>query len=467
MNFDLHIQNIGKLTDAKIRIGRFTVFAGPNNTGKSFVSKLLYSLLNATNANHAEIMLRSLTAPLAKFTRNAWAIEQMIKRSSEESLSSIVAHVEDIRVHMHEMGEMVSSCPSENLNAVESLYPGLIQKAENMKILHSKIEAALDDAGEKSRTVEMVRGIYSPELGRHIDELPDKIRSISPKNFIATGMREAIRRSMIFNFQVSSISILGSGKDETPAIGIDGVGEFDFSAEEVGFPEKLIGLQLLQKQSRMIYLESPVYWKLRPALDSALNPELAFASKRERLTGVPGYYYDLTNALKATYYGDALFSDLVEKLKAMLGGKISISELDMLEFKENGRSFPLSLVAMGVVNLGILALLIERQVIDKDSLVFIDEPEAHLHPAWQVEMAKVLFELSRRGVGVVIATHSVDILKWLEVRIKNHPEDEKLIALNKFPVNGDKFVEYDFGYKMAAIKGELTKPFADLYTAGL
>ena len=48
----VRIQNIGKLIDAEISIGKFTVFAGPNNTGKSFVSKLLYSLFNAMNANH-------------------------------------------------------------------------------------------------------------------------------------------------------------------------------------------------------------------------------------------------------------------------------------------------------------------------------------------------------------------------------------------------------------------------------
>ena len=40
MAFDLKIKNIGKLADANLRIGQFTVLAGPNNTGKSFVSKI-------------------------------------------------------------------------------------------------------------------------------------------------------------------------------------------------------------------------------------------------------------------------------------------------------------------------------------------------------------------------------------------------------------------------------------------
>jgi len=58
----------------------------------------------------------------------------------------------------------------------------------------------------------------------------------------------------------------------------------------------------------------------------------------------------------------------------------------------------------------------------------------------------------------------VDILKWLEVHIKKHPEDEKLVALNKFPVDGDESVKRDFDDKMAAIKGELTKAVRGICT---
>ncbi len=121
---------------------------------------------------------------------------------------------------------------------------------------------------------------------------------------------------------------------------------------------------------------------------------------------------------------------------------------------------------MGIANLGILALLIERKVLDKGTFLFIDEPEAHLHPAWQVVMAESLFELSRQGVNVVIATHSVDILQWLDIHVKKNPDDEQLIALNQFPVNGDK-AEEDFETKMGKIMHELTKPFSDLYIEGI
>ena len=168
------------------------------------------------------------------------------------------------------------------------------------------------------------------------------------------------------------------------------------------------------------------------------------------------------------------FPDVYDNLTSeeIIGGRIAISETGDLSFRENGRNFSLPVTATGIANLGILALLIERKVLDKGTFLFIDEPEAHLHPAWQVIMAESLFELSRRGVNIAIATHSVDILKWLEVRAKKKPEDKQLIALNHFSATGvnqdhEENAEDDFETRMAEIKRELTKPFSDLYMEGL
>lgn len=41
-----------------------------------------------------------------------------------------------------------------------------------------------------------------------------------------------------------------------------------------------------------------------------------------------------------------------------------------------------------------------------DSILFIEEPEAHLHPKVQVEMMKVFVDLAKSGVKVVMTTHS-------------------------------------------------------------
>ena len=60
-DYHLRVENFGKLAAADIRIGDFTVLAGPNNTGKSFVSKLLYSIFSALGAQEEAAALRAFS----------------------------------------------------------------------------------------------------------------------------------------------------------------------------------------------------------------------------------------------------------------------------------------------------------------------------------------------------------------------------------------------------------------------
>ncbi len=394
MDFELHIRNIGKLTDANIRIGQFTVFAGPNNTGKSTVSKLLYSLFDAMNTNTAEVYIQNLLRPVIANLNRSMSRELPIK----------------------------------------------------------------DD----------VKKIFSDHFDQ-LGKLSEKLSNTSAEEVINSVIEYKIRENLINNFQVPSLADLRRREDALSEVNIEGLGEFTFENGNIKLDIDLGGFWKLQQCPNVIYLESPIYWKLKNALENFRISPRYRPRRRKSLSGVPGYFYDLSVALRQKYTGDIAFPDLYKKLtsKDILGGKITISESEDLLFQENGRNFPLSLTAMGVANLGILALLIERKVLDEDTFLFIDEPEAHLHPAWQVIMAETLFELAKGGVNVVIATHSADILKWLEVHVKKNPEYKSMIALNKFPADSSGPKEQDFEDKIASIKQELTKPFADLYTAGL
>ena len=182
------------------------------------------------------------------------------------------------------------------------------------------------------------------------------------------------------------------------------------------------------------------------------------------LNGVPDYFYDIAVALRRRRI-EHPFAGIHKSLHDAIGGKISLSEAGDLEFQKNGKSIPFSLTSAGVANMGMLALLIERGALERGSFLFIDEPESNLHPAWQVEMAEFLFELARQGVNVVISTHSMTILKWLEVYVKEKPEDRELVKLNKFPPDAEW--NDDMDAVMAEVKQSLTKPFSDLYIKGL
>lgn len=482
MLFDLNIKNFGKLEDAKIRIGRFTVFAGPNNTGKSYVSKLLYSLFNAMNANLAAEWLNEMATPILRKLR---MIERILANSSNIfpsllDIQQMQGYVQQMRSCIRHMKEIVT-IPADDYDSyeevfvtIQSHYPRIIEKSEELKKTCDIFEQKSDEILQLCEELDLdniIGRIKRLRLKEEIDKLHESISNTEYRDFVTSDLEYRARQNLIRNFQTPDLSLLHNKQDKNIVIDITDIGEFEITkGGEIRFSVNITGLQLLRAYSKVIYLESPLYWKLRDALESLrLNPDLFRSSREEELTGVPSYFYKLASALKRKPTNGAAFPSLLEKLtrEDVLNGKIGISEDGELVFQENDQVLPLPLVAMGVANLGILALLIECRIIDEETFIFIDEPEAHLHPAWQVVMAETLFALSQQGVNVVIATHSVDILKWLEVHVKEKPEDKTLIALNYFTSQGVESHGEDFEAKMAAIKKSLIRPFADLRLKGL
>jgi len=468
MEFDLHIRNIGKLTDARLRIGRFTVFAGPNNTGKSYVSRILYSIFDAMNANHVEVYIDKLTGLL-------WEDVKMLQRYSEESK----ALLSPLREEIGAMHDLVMKSPVGDVEELDTIIPELAKRANMMRAMFvdirssiESLETELDDHERRAYLFSFPLADYTGRIEQSLIRLDRELSNTDAKQIITSAIEDKIEANLVRNFPVPDPADLRGTEDAKSKIDIANFGTFKFSNGKIGFSPGRAWLQALGQFSNVIYLESPLYWKLQNALESLrFRPRYA-RSKREP-SGVPGYFYDLASALdefEREYAGDKAFLDVYTKLtgKKVLGGKIVISDSGTLLFQENGRSFSLSVTAMGVANLGILALLIERKVLDQESVLFIDEPETNLHPAWQVVMAESLFALVKGGVNVVIATHSMDIVKWLEVHVKKNPKDKQLVALNKFPAGDPADAsEQDFDDKMAAIKQELTDPFAELYIKGL
>ncbi|TOD56671.1 AAA family ATPase, partial [Vibrio parahaemolyticus] len=52
------------------------------------------------------------------------------------------------------------------------------------------------------------------------------------------------------------------------------------------------------------------------------------------------------------------------------------------------------------------------------------EPEVNLHPAWQRVLVDVLYRLSKSGINIVMASHSVDMMKYIENIMEDLDEDE-------------------------------------------
>jgi predicted ATPase len=73
------------------------------------------------------------------------------------------------------------------------------------------------------------------------------------------------------------------------------------------------------------------------------------------------------------------------------------------------------LVAEGYRKLAMVARLIANGSLDDKGYLFWDEPEANLNPRLIKRLAPLLLDLAQGGVQVFIATHSLYLMRELEV----------------------------------------------------
>jgi len=64
-----------------------------------------------------------------------------------------------------------------------------------------------------------------------------------------------------------------------------------------------------------------------------------------------------------------------------------------------------------------LPVLVALRVAEKGQLVYLEQPEIHLHPYAQVRLADVLIDAANRGVRVVAETHSALLLLGIQARV--------------------------------------------------
>jgi predicted ATPase len=108
----------------------------------------------------------------------------------------------------------------------------------------------------------------------------------------------------------------------------------------------------------------------------------------------------------------SLPSDAVERLEEeLLRGHLRLSgsadTAKVIEFAPAGLEeyWPMDSAATSIAELAPLLLYLRHQATSRD-LLFIDEPEAHLHPSNQLILADVLLQLSGLIRGMVVGTHS-------------------------------------------------------------
>ncbi|MBI1788580.1 MAG: AAA family ATPase [Acidobacteria bacterium] len=96
---------------------------------------------------------------------------------------------------------------------------------------------------------------------------------------------------------------------------------------------------------------------------------------------------------------------------------------------------PQGLLNLANVGLGVsqaLPAMVALLTAEADDLVYLEEPEIHLHPRAQSAMASVLADAARRGVIVVAETHSSLLLRGVQTLVAKGELKPELVKLHWF-----------------------------------
>ena len=456
----IEIKNFGPISEANIRVGGLTIFAGANNTGKSFASRLIYSIMNSLQSDlyieRASEILNLLSSHTISLHLDNLRSQRQGRRSKKNETINSISKIISLASSKAQSWEPSDISSQELITFLEDTKLDL----ENYSIELESNEP-VDDMNLSSRL-----------LDSYLKLLTHAYKQITQKklqdSFVNTQLQHNIERELIGNFRVPSIAtLIGPQRSRPTAKFADINNNICFTLTQSGMDPKVSvnDASISQYYPSNIFLESPIYWKIgtenlrsRFSQNFGDNP-----APRQTIPQLPAYVSSLRRSLLAEYSGDVAFPEILEWLNKQnaFPGKLVVATGGQLRYYDGRREYSLQTTATGITNIGFIGLLIERKLINERTILFIDEPEADLHPAWQVLMAKLLLKLAQAGIGVVLTTHSVDILKYIEISAKADEGVIELVSLNHFPHYNDGDME--FFDRIRKIKNELTDPYYRMF----
>ncbi len=127
--------------------------------------------------------------------------------------------------------------------------------------------------------------------------------------------------------------------------------------------------------------------------------------------------------------------NIYKSIESIIEGKVFYdkSKDDILyeKYSLENRQFKMENTSNGIKMFGFLQILLLNQTIKEGSVLILDEPEVHLHPKWQLEYAKIIVELVKNGVYVLVNSHSPYMIEALEVYANKENINKKFYLAEK------------------------------------
>jgi len=389
----IRVNNFGPISEGEIVLKPLTIFTGSNNSGKSYISTLIYSILN----NFKESLLK---------------VRNFLVNTHIGKLQYIIRDIEDGKV---------SEISGNFLNEFQKeVYKRFFEKNLEEQ-LKSYFNCQVKDLIKfKDSYCNLNINYRENEFSLQIKDNSLKLEKFPE---IDSNLKFIIRfkKGNIDNFYIEKISdteiLLEFGKNWTNNTIL-------YSLLSV-IADTLIDKLLFKNQQ----IENVYYL---PSFRSGviyLYEKISRFDFIDKDRDIPKIVYDFLypllnyNIYKKTK--NFAYDIAVEYEKEILNGQIGFGNLwkSIPDIVYN-EQIPIYRLSSSILELTSLFIYL-KYVIELPAILIIEEPEAHLHPLNQSKLAKLLVKLVRSGLYLIITTHS----EYLLGQINN------FISLSKIPEN--------------------------------
>lgn len=383
----LHIENLAKIEQADIEINGITVIAGKNNTGKSTVGKILYSLFETFYNYEDRLYKQKFFAIKERLER--WQHILINLKSPIDSVSSYKSYLKRIN---HIVFELINS------------YNDQITLKQYLSILKEVLK---------------VNGInYNADDG-YIEQLAEQIFSI-----VSINKQREINKLMQSSLQIEfNDEFLPKGNNDDVHVKLE-IRSRNISFDIEDNQRKLQVKEYQNLNSEVIYYDNPFIidrlskYNFQSYIGSIHENDGDILTHFDRMQIILNRPSDIN---EANVYNQILSDDILAKIEQDIIDSINgdfILENGNIMFKEKNleTAMEISNLSAGVKSFAILLKLIKEFKIGKNSTLILDEPEVHLHPEWQLKYAKLLVLLQKTlNLHILINSHSPYFINAIEV----------------------------------------------------
>lgn len=134
-------------------------------------------------------------------------------------------------------------------------------------------------------------------------------------------------------------------------------------------------------------------------------------------------------------------SKIMAKINEVVSGDFVFSK-NCSYYVDKGCKLPISNMSAGLKMFSILKLLLSSGVLTNSTILILDEPEVHLHPAWQNKFAEILVMLVKElNVKVLLTSHSPNFVLAIDAFMRKYEINDKTNFYQTKIVDGG-FAEY-------------------------